>query len=398
MRSANRSSTAASPAGAIHGQVAPGFEPVREAFAHNFATHGDVGAAVCVRRGDEVLVDLWAGAADVESGRPWQPDTLAVVFSTTKGITALVVHRLVERGVLDLDAPIARYWPEFAAEEKQAITLRDVLAHRAGLAAVEGALTLDEVLAWHPVCAAIAAQRTSWEPGTKHGYHLRSFGWILGEVVRRASGTSLGELLAREIAGPLGADFHLGLPEALEPRVATLVPPEEPDDPQQRALRERFLGPDTLLGRALAGPSGLFSYGPMWNTRALHAAQMPSSNGIASARGVAKLYAATVSEVDGRRLLAPATVERARAVAAEGPDAVLLLPTRFGLGFMRPPTLSPSCPERCFGHPGAGGSLGFADPETGLGFGYVMNRMKVGLAGDERSDALVAALYESLEG
>ena len=380
----------------IHGEVAPGFEAVRDAFAESFAARGEVGAAVCAYWRGEPVVDLWGGVADRKSGRPWQADTLVLVFSTTKGVTAACVHALAERGVLDLDAPVARYWPEFAANGKQSITLADVMTHQAGLAVIEGELTLEEVCAWHPVCAAIAAQAPGWEPRTAHGYHVRSYGWILGEVVRRATGSTLGEWLSREVAGPLRADFHVGLPEALEPRVAPIVPAPEPADPKQRALRERFMGRDTVLGRALSGPSNLFSYSEMWNDRKLHAAEMPSSNGIASARGVARTYAAQVGEIDGIRLLSPETVRNATRVRVDGPDRVILVPMRFGLGYLLSPSLCATCPEGAFGHAGAGGSLGFADPDRQLGFGYVMSQMRLGLTGDERAASLVEAVYASL--
>lgn len=378
---------------AIAGTVAPGFEIVRDAFAANFAQRGEVGAAVCVYRNGQPVVDLWGGLADRDAARPWRPDTTGLVFSATKGVTAISVHALVERGVLALDEPVARWWPEFAAAGKEAITLRDVLAHRAGLATVDATLSLDEVLAWHPVCAAIAAQAPDPRTRDAHGYHVRTFGWILGEVVRRATGRTLGRWFADEIAKPLALDFWIGLPAEQERRVATLLPAPEPTDPKEIALRERFFGPGTLLGRALSGPSNLFSYGPMWNTRPLHAAELPSSNGIGDARSLAKLYAATIGAVDGVRLLARDTVARAARETSSGSDAVIFLPTRFGEGFMLPPTLSPACPEGSFGHPGAGGSLGFADPAAGIGFGYVMNQMQMGLVGDPRAAALVAATY-----
>ena len=369
---------------------------MRDAFAQSFTERSEVGAAVCVYHEGRPVVDLWGGRVDRDTQRPWQRDTLGIVFSATKGVSAILVHHLVERGVLALDAPIATWWPEFAAAGKASITLRHVLTHRAGLAAVRATLTLDEVLAWDPVCAAIAAQAPDPGWGTAHGYHARTFGWILGEVVRRATGRSLGRVFAEEIAAPLGLDFWIGLPEAQEPRVATLYAPPEPEDPKRRALLTRFTGPDTLLGQVLSGPSNLFAYGPMWNTRPLHAAEMPSSNGIGDARALARLYAAAVGEVEGLRLLAPETIARAAAVQVDGPDAVILMPTRFGLGFMLPPTLSPACPAGSFGHPGAGGSLGFADPRAGIGFGYVMNQMQMGITGDPRAAALVEAVYDSL--
>jgi CubicO group peptidase (beta-lactamase class C family) len=319
------------------------------------------------------------------------------VFSSTKGVTAALVHLLAQRDQLELDAPVARYWPEFAANGKQSITLRHVLAHRAGLPAVDGDLTLDDVFAWHPVCAAIAGQKPIWVPGTAHGYHARTFGWILGEVVRRVTGATLGRVLAKEAAEPLGLELWIGLPETIEPRVATTYTAPEPTDPEERALRAKFMAPDTLLGRALEGPSGVLPYGPIWNTRALHAAELPSSNGIATARGLARFYAALIGEVDdNRRLLSPQIVAAAAASQALGPDRVILMPTHFASGFALPPMLSPDAPDTAFGHPGAGGSLGFADPASGLAFGYVMNQMQLGLAGDPRAERLVSAAYASL--
>jgi CubicO group peptidase (beta-lactamase class C family) len=380
----------------VHGTVEPRFAAVRTAFAENFAEHGDVGAACAVFHRGRLVVDLWGGLADRDAGRPWTQDTLALVFSTTKGMTATCVLRLVERGLIDLDAPIARYWPEFAAAGKAAIPVRWALCHKAGLADVEGTFTLEQVLAWDPIVAAIAAQRPNWEPGTRHGYHMRSYGWIAGELVRRVTGRSLGRVFADEIAAPLGPDFWIGLPEAEEPRVATLIPAPEPDDPGVRELIARALAPDSLLGRVFAGPSGLFAYDTRWNRRALHAAEMPSSNGIGSARAVARMYAAIAGPVDGVRLLRPETIDLARTVQAEGADAVIGFPTRFGVGYMLPPALSLAAAPTAFGHPGAGGSLGFADPEHELGFGYVMNQMQLGMTGDPRSRRLVEAVYASL--
>jgi CubicO group peptidase (beta-lactamase class C family) len=260
--------------------------------------------------------------------------------------------------------------------------------------AVDGELTLDDVFAWHPVCGAIAAEKPIWVPGTAHGYHARTFGWILGEVVRRVTGATVGQLLAKEAVEPLGLELWIGLPEAIEPRVATIYTAPEPADPEQRALRAKFMGPDTLLGRALEGPSGVLPYGPIWNTRALRAAELPSSNGIASARGLARFYAALIGDVGGNgRLLSPQIIAAAAAPQIEGPDRVILMPTRFASGFALPPMLSLEAPDTAFGHPGAGGSLGFADPAAGLAFGYVMNQMQLGIAGDPRGERLVSAAY-----
>jgi CubicO group peptidase (beta-lactamase class C family) len=380
------------PHAATHGAVAKGFEPVLDAFRANFAGHGEVGAACSVYLDGRSVVDLWGGAADAAGDRPWQEDTLQLVFSATKGVTAICANHLVEAGRLDLDAPVAKYWPEFAANGKAHITVRWVLSHRAGLANVEGELTLEDVLAWDPVVEAIARQPTNWEPGTEHGYHVRSYGWIVGEIVRRITGVPIGDYLAREIAAPLDLDFWIGLPHELHDRCAELIPPEGGMD----ALA-KILGADSLTARAMSGPSNLFAYDHMWNRSEILAASMPSSNGVGTARALARLYAATVGEVDGVRVLGADAARAAREVHSDGPDKVILVPTRYGLGFMLPPMLGGGCGKNAFGHPGAGGSLGFADPDVKLGFGYVMNRMRLGAELDPRADGLVKAVYRCLE-
>ena len=375
----------------IHGWTARGFGGVREAFAANLEHHGDVGAACCVYVRGRPVVDLWAGFADLLGGRLWHEDTVQIVFSATKGITAVCANLLAQRGELDLDAPVAAYWPEFAARGKRHVPVRWVLCHKAGLAAVDGDLTLAEVLAWDPVVAAIAAQAPNWEPGTAHGYHARSYGWIVGEVVRRVTGKTIGRYCAEELAGPLGADCWIGLPAAELARCARIIPPGG-----GFGAMSSLIPPDSLTGRVMSGPAGLFAYDEMWNRPDVRAAEMPSSNGVTNARALARIYAACVGEVDGVRLLSPRTVAAASAVHAEGPDRVLLLPTRYGAGFLLSPMLAPACGPHAFGHTGAGGSLGFADPEAEMAFGYVTTRMKLELAGDERTRGLVAAVYQSL--
>jgi len=376
----------------IHGRVEPGFEPVREAFERNFEKHAEVGASACVYHRGRPVVDLWGGARDAAGEHAWQEETIAIVFSATKGVTAICAHWLVERGELDLDAKVSHYWPEFATNGKADIPVRWVLSHRAGLAMIEGDLTLEQALDGEPVVEAIAAQAPNWEPGTAHGYHVRSYGWIVGEIVRRITGATIGELLRREIAEPLGLDFWIGLPEAQHARCAELIPPEGGMD----ALAQ-ILGAESLTARAMSGPSDLFNYDEMWNRPEVLAAELPSSNGVGNARALARLYAATVGEVDGNRVLAPQTVEIAREEQSEGPDKVILVPSRFALGFSLPPMLSAACGPACFGHPGAGGSLAFADPDAELGFGYVMNRMQLEAEPDPRAYGLVKALYGCLD-
>jgi CubicO group peptidase (beta-lactamase class C family) len=374
----------------IDGRVASGFEPVRDAFAANFADREEIGAALCVYRAGRAVVDLWGGIADPATGRRWDADTLCLVYSMTKGASAVCVHRLFEQGRLDLDAPVATYWPEFAANGKEKIPVRWLLSHRAGLAVIEADLGLREALAWQPVTDALAAQAPLWEPGTAHGYHLRAYGWLVGEVVRRVSGRTLGRFFAEEIAAPLGIEFWIGLPAALEPRVAALVPPP----PEFLAMMEA-LPAHLLLGRATSGPSGHFVYDARWNTRPFHACELPSSNGIGTARGVAQLYASLIGEVDGIRTLGPGTVAAATMVQSCGPDRVLLRETCFGLGFMLPPSLPPACGAGAFGHGGAGGSVAFADPDTDVAFAYVMNHLRFDPAGDPRNETLVEAVYAS---
>lgn len=312
--------------------------------------------------------------------------------------TAVCAHLLAERGRLDLDAPVARYWPEFAAEGKSAIPVGWLLSHRAGLPALEKGFSMDGVQAWDPIVEALAGQRPAWRPGTAHGYHARTFGWLVGEVVRRVTGRSLGTFFAEEVAGPLGLGFWIGLPAEFEPRVARLIPPQPPAgvDPEAlppplRRMLEARSDPDSLSSRALTLP-GLDD-----NSRAVHAAEIPGHNGIATARSLARLCAALIGEVDGVRLLSPSTLRAAIRTRSDGPDKVLFVDTRFGLGFMRDSSFSPFGGAGRFGHTGSGGALAFADPDKGLAFGYVVNRMMPGLLGaDPRHTALIGAVRESL--
>ena len=367
--------------------VEPGWGAVADTFRANFE-HGDVGAACCVYEDGLPVVDVWGGLADRGASRPWARDTIVIIFSCTKGVTAIAANRLVEAGRLDPDAPVADYWPEFAANGKAGITVRMVLSHRAGLAAVDGELTMDDLAAWDPVVAAIAAQAPSWEPGTAHGYHSRTFGWIVGELIRRVTGRMPGDYMADELARPLGLDFFLGLPESEDRRVATLYPA-----PEARALDELAAAdPTSLFARVMTGPSNLLHYDEQWNTRRLRGAQLPSSNGHSDARALARLYAACLAPIDGVRLLTDESLDRATAVQSSGNDLVLGQPLTFGLGFALPPTLGPGASPRSFGHAGAGGSLAYADRDRGLAFGYVMNQMRLGMPeADQRAMRLSEA-------
>ncbi len=374
----------------VEGFVAPGYAKVVDAFRRNFDKRNEVGASLCAYRDGEVVVDIWGGTRDVATNAPWQSDTLALGFSMTKGVTAIVVNLLIERGCIDPSASVATYWPEFGVHGKAEITVTQLLSHQAGLPVIEGTFTLDAALAWDPVVIALALQQPRWEPGQAHGYHLRSYGWLAGELVRRCDPQhrTVGEVLREDIAGPMGLDLWIGLPEIFEPRVAMLVPPL----PDSFAIIPKHS--DTW--QAMTGPDGLFGYNDMWNTRALHEAMLPSSSGIGSARSFAKLYASLVGDgVAGFRLLLPSTVDSATTAQTRGPDRIIVRDTAFGLGFMLPPALPAHAGPRSFGHGGAGGSTAFADPDANLAVCYLMNGLQFDFTkADMRAETLVRALYE----
>jgi len=383
----------------VDGEVAPGFERVREAFGRNFEQGGDVGAALCVYRHGRKVADLWGGVAGSGTGREWARDTLQLVYSATKAATATCAHLLAQRGELDLDRPVASYWPEFAAAGKADIPVRWLLSHRAGLPVIDHPIPLADLLAWDPMATALAAQRPVWEPGTAHGYHGRTYGWLVGEVIRRVSGRSVGRFFAEEIAGPAGLDFFIGLPGDERGRVSHMVIDDPPGSetvasipieqvPEQfRPLLAAFTDPGSLMNRAFA----LCVPDIDFNDPAAQAAEIPSSNGICTADGLARLYAGLIGEVDGVRILDAATTAAATAEQAAGTDQVLLVPSRFASGFMLPTNESPLGGPTSFGHPGRGGSLGFADPDSGIAFGYVVSHIRQDM-NDTRAAYLVSAV------
>jgi CubicO group peptidase (beta-lactamase class C family) len=379
----------------VSGTTAPGFEPVRDAFADNLESGRDVGAAFAAYHHGRKVVDLWGGTADTATGRPWGENSIVLVFSTTKGATALCANLLAERGDLDMDAPVARYWPEFAQGGKAEIPVKYLLSHQAGLAWIDGEMNLEEALSWEPVVSALARQAPHWEPGERHGYHATTYGWLVGEVIRRITGTSVGTFFRTEIAEPLDLDFWIGLPEAEEARVVPVIPFELPEGSDLTEMIDAFLGPETNLGKALVAPGGALAE-QVWNLRAVRAAEIPAANGVTDARSLARMYASMIGDTDGVRILGQDQLERATKQQTRGPNAVLLdLDIQFGLGFMVPSELIALGSPRSFGHFGAGGSMGWADPETGLAVGYAMNRMDVGLAGDARSTSLFNAAYKA---
>jgi CubicO group peptidase (beta-lactamase class C family) len=411
----------------IDGSVEPGWERVADAFRGNFGVHDELGAACAVYADGKPVVDLWGGIADERSARPWEEDAVVLVFSTTKGAVALCANLLVERGELDMDARVVDYWPEYGANGKEATLVRWMLSHEAGVPAVDVSLTLDDLCAWRPVIEALEAQTPFWEPGTEHAYHALTYGFLVGELVRRVAGKTIGAFFRNEIAEPFGLDSWIGLPEEVEPRVAHLVSPSPPPDPAAAlasvleqvgvessaaqtaatAFQTTMTDPDSTAVRAVtlgrAFPELVTEEGGH-NARAVRAAECPGSNMVTDARSLARVYAATVGEVDGRRLLQPETVEAMCVVQRPYPlpfgwpeEARPLAEhfSPFGLGFMRPSSLVPLLGPSSFGHGGAGGSLAFADVDSGIGFGYVMNRMWPTF-GDPRSAGLVDAVRESL--
>ncbi len=378
--------------GGVHGEVSEGFEPVAEAFIDNFRDRNETGASVCLYVDGDPVVNLWGGCANHKTGEPWREESAIVVFSTTKGATAICIAMLAEAGTLSYEEPVATYWPEFAAEGKQAVTVGQLLSHQAGLIYADPPLSLDQILDVAPVVEALAAQAPLWEPGTQHGYHALTYGWLAGEVLRRVDGRTLGTFFAEEIAAPLGLDFWIGLPEDQEWRVARLRGAPRPEGDALDLMR-RIAGPGTNGGRALS-MDGAFS--PVdgvdpFNTRRVRASEIPAAGGVTNASSVARMYAATIGEVEGVRLLNADTVDLVRAERTFGPDASLVLPTRFGYGFMLHSDELTLSGDGAFGHYGAGGSLGFADPATGMAFGYVMNQMGGGIASDPRAVALLQA-------
>jgi CubicO group peptidase (beta-lactamase class C family) len=383
----------------VGGHVEPGFEGVRDAFAANFEQHGEVGATYAFYVDGTQVVDLWGGERP-DSGAPYDGDTLQVVFSSTKGAAAACAHLIAQRGQLDLDAPVVRYWPEFGQAGKDHIPVRWLLTHQAGLPTIDAVLSRAEALAWEPVIHALELQKPYWDPGTAHGYHALTYGYLVGELVRRVDGRTIGTFFHEEFAEPLGLEFWIGLPEEHEPRVAPMIPMGAGDGPSL----EDMLGADSLMVRALNLNGALAGdLASNANQRDFRAAELPAANGVANARSLARLYAALIGGVDGGpsdAMLDAEQIDMARALQTSGLDQVLSLPgfdveSTIALGFWSASPFAPMGGQHAFGHYGAGGSLGFADPEHHVAGGYVMSKMALGLSGDPRSTALIRASYEA---
>lgn len=378
----------------IDGWCDPRFETVRDAFADNFALHDELGASCCVAVGGRVVVDLWGGHADVAGMRAFGPDTLVNVFSVGKGLTALVTARLVGDGAIDVDEPVAAWWPAFARAGKDDVTLRHLLTHQAGLPAVRRRLPPGAMLDWQQMVAALEDEAPWWEPGADHGYHVNTFGFLVGEVLRRTTGRSLGTLLRELVTGPLDADAHLGLPDAEHHRVAEFHWPADPPPEQEP---EGLDEPALMAHNAYFNPSGLSGAGVV-NTAAWRRAEIPSTNTHATARGIARIYTALAAggRLEGQQVVTPTALRAATTEQVAGLDRVLQRPTRFGLGFQLTQPERPLGPSPgAYGHFGAGGSLGFCDPEAGVAFGYAMNRLGTRWR-NPRNRALIDAVYDAL--
>ena len=388
------------PSPRTNGFVAPGFEEVRAQFERNFAERGEIGAAVAAYWRGEKVVDLWGGRRMPDGDDPWNEDTMVVVMSTTKGLSAMTLAIANARGWLDYDAPVARYWPEFAANGKAAVTVRQLLGHEAGLVLLDEQLTVEKLRDLDYVARLLARQAPAWPPGTRHGYHTVTLGLYMQELVRRVDPAhrTLGRFFQDEIAAPLGLDFHIGLPRHVPDerlaRVKTLspwrgllalryTPP---------AVTLKMITPGSLLRRSFVG----LSADP--NDRDYLEVEVPAGNGVGTARAIARAYSA-FAEGGAELGLTPETFARITEppVMAGARDEVLGLPSYFSLGFLRPgPTVYFGSTPRAFGSPGAGGSFGFGDPNVRLGYAYVMNRLDFYLENDPREKALRTAVYRAI--
>ena len=369
-----------------HGSVRADMAAVRGAFEKNFADGAEVGASFCATVDGETVADLWGGYADAARSRPWERDTIVNVYSITKTMAALTALLVADRGELDFAAPVARYWPEFAAAGKDGITVAQVMSHSAGLSGWREPLRPEDLYDWERATTALAAQEPFWKPGTASGYHVVTQGFLIGEIVRRITGRSLGTVFREEIAEPLGADFHIGLPASEEGRVAELIPPEQ----------EPFADDVTELQDNAAHNPHLDA--SVVDSRAWRAAEIPAGGGTGNARSVARVHTvlATGGMAQGRRLLSEATCHKALEVQIEGPDLILGMPVRFGLGFAVGGSFMPGPRTLFWG--GAGGSLAVIDMDARATYAYAMNKMGGGRTGDLRAFAPMSAAWAAVAG
>jgi CubicO group peptidase (beta-lactamase class C family) len=372
----------------VEGKVAPGFEAVRDAFAANFANGSDVGASFCATKDGEVVVDIWGGSADAAGTRPWTRDTIVNVYSTTKTMTALTALLLADRGQLDFEAPVARYWPEFAAAGKADVKVSHLMSHASGLSGWKEKISKSDLYDWEKATSLLAAQAPFWEPGTAPGYHALTQGYLVGEVIRRIAGKSVGTVFREEIAEPLRADFHIGLPASEDERVAELLPP-----PPGAGVGT---GSETPLQANMSHNPGI-DVGET-KTRGWRGAEIPAAGGTGNARSIAQVHAilANGGTVNGRRFMSEAGCRKALELQIEGDDLILGAPVRYGMGFGLPGAMVPLPNPNSMFWGGYGGSLAVIDFDARTTFGYAMNKMAPTTTGDLRAMGLVMAVWQAM--
>lgn len=372
----------------VNGFCDPRFAAAGDAFAANFTSGADIGACFAATQGGAFVADMWGGYADAAGTKPWQEDTIINVYSTTKTMCALTALLCADRGLLKFEEPVATYWPEFAQNGKERITVAQLMSHTAGLPGFDAPMKAEDLYDWDGVCARLAGQAPWWEPGTLSSYHAITQGFLVGEVVRRVSGVSLGTLFRTEIAEPLGADFHIGLPPEADARLAELIPPPT-----------LGLGPANTtneLARKTTATLRLDATEP--RTEGWRRAEIPAANGVGNARSVVLIQSLLVNggEMNGKRILSEAGVRRALEPQIENTDALLGVPVRFGLGYGLPSAMLPLPNPNTAFWGGWGGSLVIADFDARLCFAYVMNRMQNTTGGDARVAGLFRGLYAGL--
>ena len=373
---------------AIHGAADPAFAPVAEAFSENFRTRGDIGASLAVVVDGQMVVDLWGGSLDAAGTRPWTRQSVVNVWSTTKGVTALCFAMLVDRGLADYQAPVARWWPEFAAGGKGEVTVAQLLSHQAGLCSFSEPAVIEDYYDQPRASARFAAQTPFWPPGSRSGYHAISIGTLANELFRRIEGRSLGRFIAEELSGPFGLDLTLGLPVSEEGRRAEMIAPPE--------LGTANMATDLNPSQAAAYLNPVVE--PLLpNTAAWRACEIPSANGFSNARSLARLFGAVAADgmLDGRRIVSRETLAAATTEQIRGVDEVLGVPARWGIGFLLNTDGLYGPQEAAFGHSGWGGSFVMIDPVRRMVVAYAMNRMGTDLVGDPRDVALIAAAYQA---
>ena len=372
----------------VQGYTHDKYKAVRDVLAQNLASSADVGASFCATHEGETVVDIWGGFADEARTRPWKQDTIVNVYSTTKTMTALTALLIADRGELDFDAPVARYWPEFAANGKERIKVSHLMSHSAGLSGWKEPIRGEDLYDWDKVTSMLAAQAPYWEAGTAPGYHAVTQGYLVGEVIRRITGSTLGTVFRKEIAEPLGADFHIGLPSSEDARVADLIPPpagagisEKSEDPLPANMANNP-GVDVLATRS----------------RAWRGAEIPAAGGTGNARSVAEIQAilANGGVAKGKRFMSEAGCRKALELQIEGMDLILGVPVRFGLGFGLSGGMVPLPNPNTIFWGGYGGSLVIIDMDARTTFSYVMNRMEGTTTGDIRGFGLAMAMWQAL--